>query len=255
MKIDFLKKVGVAWIGLKLFTVGSLSAGEIAESQREWFQRYQRQANTPEPGAMLLNRDPEPDLGSGFVDLFNGIDLTGWTLRQGRASFVVQDGVIVGTAAAGEPSSYLCTERADFKDFVFSCEVKWVKNLNTGVMFRAQTRETKELPEEVFGPQVEMEGIKGSRRWSGGIYGQSCGGYFYPVWLKEHEEARKAIRLKGWNRVTVEARGQSVKTWLNGVPVAHWLDDGTYPQGFFGLQVHKARTGQVKFRSIRIKEL
>jgi hypothetical protein len=100
-----------------------------------------------------------------------------------------------------------------------------------------------------------MEGITGDRFWSGGVYGQSCGGYFYPLWLKEHQDARAALKPKDWNRVTIEAKGNVVKTWVNGVPASHWVDDGTYSKGFFGLQVHKAKSGKVLFRNIRVKEL
>lgn len=251
----FAKETGVLSGALTMLMLGTLFAGEVAECQRDWFERYKKQENIPDPAAMLLNQDPEPELKAGSIALFNGVDLTGWKIRQGESAFEVRDGVIVGTAVAGTPSTYLCTERDDYKDFVFSCEVKWVKNLNTGVMFRASKRKTEELAEEIFGPQVEMEGIEGDRRWSGGVYGQSCGGYYYPVWLKDHEKAREAIQREGWNRVTVEARGNVVKTWLNGVPIAHWVGDGTFSEGFFGLQVHKAKTGQVEFRNVRIKEL
>jgi hypothetical protein len=98
-----------------------------------------------------------------------------------------------------------------------------------------------------------MEGITGDRYWSGGIYGQSCGGYFYPIWLKEHKKARAALDREGWNRLTISAQGNVVKTWINGVPVAHWIDDGSYPKGFFGLQIHKGSKGKVLWKNIRVK--
>ena len=47
--------------------------------------------------------------------------------------------------------------------------------------------------------------------------------------------------------MTVSARGKVVKTWINGVPAAHWVEDGTYPKGFFGLQIHKGTKGKVLF--------
>lgn len=228
-------------------------AGTIDPSQKDWYKRYQKQENTPEPGAMLLNVDKEPELKDGFTPLFNGKDLTGWAPKGGKASFEVKDGVIVGTAVPDTPSTYLCTERTDFTDFIFTCEIKWEANLNTGVMFRADSREKGKI-QDVFGPQAEMEGITGDRRWSGGVYGQSCGGYFYPLWLKEHATARAALKPKDWNRLTILAKGNVVKTWINGVPAAHWLDDGTFPKGFFGLQVHKAKKGKVLFRNILVKE-
>ena len=41
-----------------------LQANDIAESQQKWVEVYQKQKNIPEPGAMLVNEDPEPDLGA-----------------------------------------------------------------------------------------------------------------------------------------------------------------------------------------------
>ena len=239
-----------------LVLLGSITvnAGTIDPGQKDWYERYKTQENVPKPGAMLLNEDKEPELKEGFADLFNGKDLTGWAPKGGKATFEVKDGVIVGTAVPGTPSTYLCTERSDFTDFVFTCELKWDVDLNSGVMFRAAVRKQGEI-EDVYGPQAEMEGISGDRFWSGGIYGQSCGGYFYPLWLKEHEAARAALKPEDWNRITIEAKGKVVKTWLNGVPAAHWVGDGTYSKGFFGLQVHKANKGKVLFRGIRVKEL
>jgi len=238
------------------FVIGasSISGDTIDSSQAEWYRKYKKQENAPDPAKMLLNEDKEPELKSGFVDLFNGKNLSGWTAKGGKADFEVKDGIIVGTAVPKTPSTYLCTEKNDYRDFVFTCEMKWEEDLNSGVMFRAQVRK-KGGHQEVFGPQAEMEGIKNDRGWSGGVYGQSCGGYFYPVWLKAHKKARTAIKKEGWNRLTVEARGKVVKTWLNGVPVAHWVGDGTYEKGFLGLQVHKAKTGRVLFKNLRIKEL
>jgi len=132
--------------------------------------------------------------------------------------------------------------------------LKWEVDGNSGVQFRSQSRPGKKS-EVVFGPQVEMEGLgKGARNWSGGIYGQSCGGYFYPLWLKEHQEARAAQKTDGWNRITISARGDVVKTWLNGVPIAHWVGDGTYSTGFFALQIHSGKAGTILFKDIRVKE-
>jgi hypothetical protein len=105
--------------------------------------------------------------------------------------------------------------------------------------------------------QVEMEGFEGFSRgrfWSGGVYGQSCGGYFYPLWLKDHVPTRTALKQKGWNRVTISAQGNQVKTWVNGVPMANWIDAGEYPDGFFGLQIHKGPKGTVLFKNIRVKQ-
>ena len=226
-------------------------AGELDPSQKPWLGRYQKQKNAPKAEEMLFNTDPEPGLTTGFVSLLNGKDLSDWELHGGKQQFEYRDGVVVGTCVPGEASGYLSTKRRDYQNFIFTCEMKWEEDLNSGVMFRAQLGDRG----KVFGPQVEMEGIKNKRGWSGGIYGQSCGGYWYPLWLKEHAKVRGSLNKKGWNRVTVMAKGKTVKSWLNGVPASHWVGDGTYAQGYFGLQVHKAKGGKVLWRGLKVKEL
>jgi hypothetical protein len=228
----------VGTIILVLVANGVAIAGEIDPAQGKWYQKYRKQENVPKPDEMLLNTDPEPELVDDFTPLFNGKDLTGWTPKGGTCAFEAKDGLLIGTCVVGSPSTYLCTDKTDFTDFIFTCEMKWKVDGNSGVMFRAQAKPGQKA-ETVFGPQAEMEGITGDRYWSGGIYGQSCGGYFYPLWLTDHKEARAALDRTGWNRLTIMAKGNVVKTWVNGVPVAHWVDDGTYAQGFFGLQIHK----------------
>ena len=235
-------------------TLGFASAGNVDPAQAAWYEKYKSQDNAPEAAEMLLNTDKEPELTDGFESLFNGKDLQGWTPKGGECKFEVKKGMLVGTCVPGTGSTYLCTDKSDFKNFVFTCEMRWEVDGNSGVMFRARTKPGKKGV-TVYGPQAEMEGITGDRFWSGGIYGQSCGGYFYPVWLEEHAAARAALDRKGWNRLTISAQGNVVKTWINGVPVAHWVDNGQYPEGFFGLQIHKGNKGQVVWKNIRVKEL
>ena len=161
----------------------------IDPSQAKWHKQYEKQKNTLDPAEMLLNTDPEPDLKKGFVDLFNGKDLTGWTPRGGKCKFEVEDGSIVGTCVPGSPSTYLSTNK-EYGDFIFTCDMKWLINSNSGIMFRAKSKGKN----HVFGPQAEMEEENKGRGWSGGIYGQSCGGFWYPMWLKEHKRFVLPVR-------------------------------------------------------------
>ena len=140
----------------------------IDPSQADWHKKYVKQQNAPDPADMLLNTDPEPDLKKGFVDLFNGKDLKGWTPRGGTCKFEVEDGAIAGTCIPGSPSTYLSTKR-EYENFIFTCDMKWVVNSNSGIMFRAKLKGEN----QVYGPQAEMEEENKGRGWSGGIYGQS----------------------------------------------------------------------------------
>ena len=232
-------------------------SGQIAESQKKFIQVYKKQPNVPKPEAMLINTDPEPDLTKDFTSLYNGRNLDGWVPRGGDAKFEARGEVIVGTCVKGSPSTYLSTLKEDYSDFVFTSEIKWEVDGNTGIMFRAAAKpgSGKDKDREtVYGPQAEMEAASKDRFWSGGIYGQSAGGWIYPLWLEEHAKARAAIDEKGWNRITISAKGDTIKTWINGVPAAHWRTE-EYKTGFFSLQIHAGDKGTVHFRNLKVKEL
>ena len=60
-----------------------------------------------------------------------------------------------------------------------------------------------------------------------------------------------------WNHYRIECVGNSIRTWLNGIPVAYVLDDMT-SSGLIALQVHSigkdVQPGQqIRWKNIRIK--
>jgi Domain of Unknown Function (DUF1080) len=71
----------------------------------------------------------------------------------------------------------------------------------------------------------------------------------------------KIFNLTNWNHLRIEAVGDSIKTYLNGVPRADIHDSMTL-KGFIGLQVrdwisdddHQTLEGaKVRFKNIRLK--
>ena len=52
----------------------------------------------------------------GGTPLFNGKNLTGWHQLNGKASFSVEKGEIVGTTVANTPNSFLVTDK-EYGDF------------------------------------------------------------------------------------------------------------------------------------------
>ncbi|MGB1926116.1 MAG: 3-keto-disaccharide hydrolase, partial [Rubripirellula sp.] len=74
----------------------------------------------------------------GWVDLFNGKDLEGWTQKNGTASYRVDGDTIVGKTQEGSPNSFLCTDQL-YGDFELKFEVKVDNELNSGVQIRSQT--------------------------------------------------------------------------------------------------------------------
>lgn len=228
----------------------SQSQQKVAADQEKLLKSAADSSIYPKPENMLVNTDPEPDLNSGFVSLYNGKNLDGWVQRGAKNKYEAKGDVIEGTYVPPNANSYLCTVRDDYADFIFTVELKWLREGNTGIQFRSRLKGK----DGVTGPQVEMEEASRGRGWSGGIYGQGLGGYFYPLWLEAHAKARSAVKYDDWNRITIYAKGDTVKTWLNGVPCAHWKTQ-EYLKGYFALQVHKSEEGLISFRNIKVKTL
>jgi len=168
---------------------------------------------------------------TGWRSLFNGKNLDGWKQLNGTAKYSAENGILVGQTAIGSPNSFLCTEEK-FSDFILEYEVKVDTNLNSGVQIRSES-----YPEyqkgRVHGYQVEID--PAPRAWSGGLYDESRRLWLYS--LERNEKGRKAFKNGVWNKFRVEAIGNSIRTWVNGIPCVDLIDDMT-PKGFIGLQVH-----------------
>ena len=185
----------------------------------------------------------------GFVPLFDGTTLTGWTQRNGLATYRVEDGAIVGRTEKNSPNSFLCSDRG-YRDFELVFDVKVDPGLNSGVQIRS--RSSKEFNNErVHGPQVEIEIAPGS---SGYIYSEATG----RGWLSQNRDIQDAYQNDQWNTFRVLAVGPRVQTWINGRMVADVTDEASSPFGFIGLQVHgvgESGPFEVRWRNIRIKDL
>src|SRR5690606_24895443 len=93
--------------------------------------------------------------GEGFVALFNGKDLGGWTQKNGTAKYRVEGDAIVGETTKGSPNSFLCTDK-DYADFELQFDVKLDDNeLNSGVQIRSESKPDYQNG-RVHGYQVEI---------------------------------------------------------------------------------------------------
>ncbi len=186
------------------------------------------------------------------ISLFDGATLDGWTQRGGKATYSVEDGCIVGRTAPNQPNSFLCTERA-YADFVLTLEFQVDDALNSGIQIRSESRPDYQSG-RVHGYQVEIDPAE--RAWTGGIYDESRRGWLDD--LADNPDARAAFMHNDWNTLRIEAVGDHIRTWLNGVPAAD-LRDGATPSGFIALQVHGvgARTEplEVRWRNIMLTPL
>ena len=184
--------------------------------------------------------------------LFDGKTLKGWKQLGGQARYEVKDGVIIGTTVANTPNSFLTTE-ADYGDFIFECEVNVDEGMNSGIQFRSLSKPDVENG-RVHGYQMEIDAT--DRAFSGGIYDESRRGWLYVPELNAATQSAFK-RNNAWNLYRIEAIGNTLRTFINGVEISHLIDDMT-PKGFFCLQVHsvggKEEEGRkVRWRNIRIQ--
>lgn len=187
---------------------------------------------------------------SDWQKLFNGKDFTGFVQMGGQAQYIVEDGVMVGVSTPGTPNSFMCTTE-EYSDFILEFDVKVDTLLNSGVQIRSHSSDNAGSV-LVYGYQIEIDPT--DRGWSGGIYDEARRGWLYPV-TPNNQAAVKSFDSYGWNSYHVEAIGNRIRTWINGIPVADLVDDAD-ASGFIGFQVHAVKDElagtRVMWKNIRI---
>lgn len=187
-----------------------------------------------------------------WVGLFDGETLDGWVNPYEWGEAAVTEGEI---RLKADRKFFLCSQD-EYDDFVFEAEVKMPDGKsNSGFMFRAGKQKNK-----VYGYQAEVDTT--ARAWSGGIYGESFGGWRFQPRKPNDSPAGQAFRTatKGsfkrydWNKYRIECAGNRVRIFVNGVLCSDYFDDSR-DSGVVALQ-HHGESGKVyRFRNIRIKEI
>jgi hypothetical protein len=175
---------------------------------------------------------PTADLAT----IFNGSDLTGWKVVGGPYWNVV-DGVIVGENDAEKKGSMLYTEKP-YGDVIVEGEVRFTGEIDSGIMVRK--------------PELQVQiGVSRSLKKD-----MTCSFYTgkYP---EEAQAPRAATLLKpdDWNRIRLEAKGDTFTVWLNGEQVSRYTSDKYRDPAPIGLQIHPGLVMKVEFRDLRAKAL
>lgn len=198
---------------------------------------------------------------AGWVSLFNGKDLSGWSIKSGKATYKVEDGAIVGTTEEGSPNTFLVSDK-QYADFEIQFDVKVHNSLNSGIQLRSLLKnvDKDKYGGRLFGPQCEIEASGAGGAEAGYIYGEATG----RGWLTPKDKLVKHKNFKDgeWNHFRIVAKGVNIKTWINGVLISDLSDEEifeSHPKGHFGLQVHgigkKKGPFTAAWKNIKIKEL
>lgn len=184
-----------------------------------------------------------------WISLFNGHDLSGWQVKDGTATVLVDDGAIVSVLNDPKNFTYLATEKT-YRDFILELDFKIIGDLNSGILIRGHS-DPNFHNGSLHGYQMEID--QSPRQWTGGIYEEAGRKWIYS--LEGKTEARKAYKPSQWNHYRVEAIGDHFRIWVNGIPVLNMVDQKT-AEGVIGFQIHKlapnAKGGALYIRNLRI---
>jgi hypothetical protein len=191
-----------------------------------------------------------------MTSLFNGKDLSGWQVLDGKAdAWGAEDGLLFVKGGGG---GWLMTVR-EFGDFELRLEFKLPKGGNSGVALRAPF----EGDPAFQGMEIQLlddPWYKDAKNNPDGIRPVQLTGAIYDVVPPSRDATRPAGE---WNTMRIRADGRHVTVELNGVKTVDAnLDDhkdraDKHPgllrtKGRLGLQSHD---GRVEFRNLYVEPL
>jgi hypothetical protein len=200
------------------------------------------------PAQQLSSSEP-------WEELFNGKDFENWKVVNNENNVRIEDSAFVCHPVANTAeSTFLCTKEI-YGDFIFEAEAIIEGPLHTNFIIRGIEKNNDDSKVYLSGYQVKIDPT--DRRWTGGIFDGVDGEiiWYYP--LDESEEARSAFKFKEWNSYRIEAIGDSIKVWVNGIPTSN-LVHNRYTKGFIGIKVHSIGNFPelekvfMKFKNLRI---
>ena len=192
---------------------------------------------TCSPSRKMVQPDAE-----GYISLFNHKDLSGWSVA-GREKWYVEDGDLICESGPYKEYSYLMSD-SSFRDFDLQLEFKQESTGNSCVFIRSSIDGVK-----ISGWQAE---VAPPGNHTGGIYESYGRG-----WLIKPTAALDHVLKEGeWNHYRIQAIGDEVTTWLNGIRMVTLKDEKIgAATGQIGLQIHDGGGIKVRWRNIRIKVL
>lgn len=174
--------------------------------------------------------------------IFNGKDLTGWTIH-GTEKWYVENKEMVCESGPDKGYGYLSTNKA-YKNFELTLQFKQEANGNSGVFIRSSIEGVK-----INGWQVE---VAPSGQHTGGIYESYGRGWL----IQPKPEDEQYLKAGEWNDMKIKVVNDEITTWLNGHQMIYLKDEKIGKgEGFIALQIHDGGGIKVKWKNIKVKEL
>jgi len=221
---------------------------------------------------------PKPD-ADGFIELFNGKDLTNW---EGYADYwSVKDGAITASETKDKSrQTFLVLKAMPVADFELHYKFRYVtKEGNSGVQFRSivDPKQKPSDPYKIAGYQADSDA---GNTYTGIIYDEAGGAGGRGIMSKRGEkthwteeakpkteplekndkEIKAVIKPAGsgeWNECVLIAKGNHITYQINGVTTTEVIDESpkAVKEGLLALQCHAGFTMEVQFKDLKIKPL
>ncbi|WP_114638724.1 3-keto-disaccharide hydrolase [Polynucleobacter necessarius] len=182
------------------------------------------QASFLSNAALAQNQD-------GFVDLIDGVSLSGWNII-GNANWLIGKGIIEGN----KPNGFLVSN-ASYKNFIIKAEFWAESNTNSGIFIRCQD------PNKVSAANAYEVNIWDTRPEQAYATGAI-------VDVAKVDPVPKAGGR--WNTMEIIANGSHFKVILNGVVTVADGQDSKFAAGPIALQ---SAGGIIKFKRLLIKPI
>ncbi len=208
----------------------------------------------------------------GFIELFNGKNLDGWTAAKEKPnSFIVEDGLLKCVDGRSHLFYSGSVGDADFKNFELKVKAKTTKGANSGVYFHTKYQESG-WPEAGFEAQVNSTHTDAKK--TGSLYG------VVNIWApdKDKTKSHPLVRVNQnqevflhqkqapskdgkWFDYHIIVKDQTITIKVNGETQVVWNQPEDWDRtgrrigsGTIGIQAHDPDS-KVHYASIQIKVL
>ncbi|MCC6889467.1 MAG: DUF1080 domain-containing protein [Hyphomicrobiales bacterium] len=173
--------------------------------------------------------------GPGWVQVFDGKTLDGWTPSNENVNWRVEDGAIVADQSKAKSGNHLVSKNA-YKDHAIYVEFWVTPETNSGIFIRCD-------PKQQIGPKTCYEVNIWDTR-PDPSYGTGA--------IVNFAEVSPMPKAGGkWNTMEINAKGRDITVSMNGQQTVS-LRNGMFTEGHFTLQYG---SGVVKFRKVAVKPL
>lgn len=171
----------------------------------------------------------EEELEEGWISLFDGQTLYGWTPGS-EADWHVEEGAIVVTRG----KAGLLGTTTEFADYVLKAEFRSPRNTNSGIFLRTPLR-----PTDPAADCYELNIAPPENPFPTGS-------------LVKRKRSKEVSPTDDWRQFEVRVEGTQVEVKLDGQPVLSYEDPSKLRRGLIGLQLNE---GRAEFRRIKLKPL